>query len=149
MTSAILIKPSLTMRIGIGKLLGFIFGLLGFLTLPLLDANTDFSFRLGILFWYSTVGAIIGVYGVYTRHPVLKIPMPWWFRAPVIGAWMNFVLTLFIQQDIQSIMVSVTGITDGALVSPYWFVLEGAIVGLIIGWMATKYAGEGPESAVH
>ena len=43
----------------------------------------------------NSLGAVIGVFGVYTSHPVLHIPLPWWVRAPAIGGWMNFVLTLF------------------------------------------------------
>jgi hypothetical protein len=37
----------------------------------------------------------IGVFGVFDRHPVLYFPMPWYVRAPIIGAWVNFVLMLF------------------------------------------------------
>jgi hypothetical protein len=44
-------------------------------------------------------GAIIGVFGVITYHPLLRLSMPWWFRAPLTGAWMNFVLTFFAYID--------------------------------------------------
>jgi uncharacterized membrane-anchored protein YhcB (DUF1043 family) len=30
--------------------------------------------------------------------------------------------------------------------SPFWFTGEGAIVGLIIGYLATRLGGEGPET---
>lgn len=143
-----LTKPSLTLRIGIGKFLGFTIGLAGFLLLPVLYENADWSLRWGILFWYTTLGAIIGVFGVYARHPVLNLPLPWWVRSPMIGAWMNFVLTLFVYRDFQAIMIAITG-QSGAITSPYWFVLEGAIVGLIIGFMATKFAGEGSKTVTH
>ena len=33
-----------------------------------------------------------------------------------------------------------------AAVSPWWFVAEGAVAGLIIGYLATKLGGEGKES---
>jgi hypothetical protein len=32
------------------------------------------------------------------------------------------------------------------LTSPFWFVLEGAIVGLIMGYFATRFGGEGEET---
>jgi hypothetical protein len=35
------------------------------------------------LLWYTTLGAIIGV---FTWHPVLKLPLPWWIRAQALGA---------------------------------------------------------------
>lgn len=30
--------------------------------------------------------------------------------------------------------------------SPFWFVLEGAVIGLIIGFFATRFGGEGAET---
>jgi hypothetical protein len=88
-------KPSLVTRIAIGKGIGFLVGLIGFVFLPFFLPEAGWLIRWGILLWYTTLGAIIGVFGVFTWHPVLKLPMPWWIRAPVIGAWMNFVLTFF------------------------------------------------------
>ncbi|MFL2546001.1 MAG: hypothetical protein ACJ0SL_01340 [Candidatus Rariloculaceae bacterium] len=35
--------------------------------------------------------------------------------------------------------------TDGALTSPFWFAAEGAIIGGIIGYFATRFGGEGKE----
>jgi len=35
----------------------------------------------------------------------------------------------------------------GVLSSPFWFTAEGAIIGLIIGYFATRFAGEGEETA--
>ncbi len=142
-------KPSLMTRIAVGKLVGFIFGLLGFLYLILFLPATDPLLGWGVLFWYTTVGAVIGVYGVYSRHPILDLPMPWWMRAPVIGAWMNFVLVFFAYDKLQALMIDMFGAPTGttsSLTSPWWFVLEGAIVGLVIGWLATRFGGEGPET---
>jgi hypothetical protein len=135
-------NPSLVGRIAIGKGIGFIFGLAGFVLLPLILPEATWQLRWGILLWYTTVGAIIGVFGVFTWHPVLKLPLPWWFRAPVIGAWMNFVLTFFAYAEMSNFLLNGLG-TSGVLSSPFWFVLEGAIVGIIIGYFATRFGGEG------
>ncbi len=134
--------PSLTNRIVIGKLVGFGVGLIGFITLPTFYPEATWMLRWGVLFWYVTVGAFIGMVGVYTRHPVLMMPMPWWFRAPVVGAWMNFVLTLFAFESFEGIMQAMVG-ADSAYNSPFWFVAEGTLVGALIGYIATRYAGEG------
>ena len=138
-------NPSLTTRIAIGKLIGFIIGLIGFIALPWFWPDATWMLRWGILLWYTTLGAIIGVYGVFTWHPILKLPMPWWFRAPLIGGWMNFVLTFFAWNEMAT-MLSVMFGADGLLTSPFWFVAEGALVGLLIGYLATRFGGEGKET---
>lgn len=135
-------NPSLVTRIAIGKAIGFLFGLIGFASLPYFLPDYDLLLRWGILLWYPTLGAIIGIFGVYTYHPILKLPLPWWLRAPIVGAWMNLVLTFFAYDNMQIVMSAIFG-EDGVLTSPFWFVAEGAIVGLIIGYFATMFGGEG------
>ena len=141
-------NPSLMTRIAVGKGVGFVFGLIGFIFLPSLYPDASEMLRWGILLWYITFGAIIGVFGVLTWNPVLKMRMPWWFMSPWIGAWLNFVLVLFAYDDMQAFLMSVFG-PDGALSSPFWFAAEGAIIGLLIGYLATRFGGEGPETAGH
>ncbi len=138
-------KPSLVTRIAVGKGVGFVVGLAGFLLLPYLAPEAGWLIRWGVLLWYTTLGAIIGVFGVVTWHPVLKLPLPWWFRAPCLGAWMNFVLTFFAYDTMKDMLVAMFG-ADGALTSPFWFTLEGALVGLLIGYAATRFGGEGKET---
>ncbi len=77
-------------------------------------------------------------------HPILKLPFPWWFRAPFLGAWMNFVLTFFAYDLIQSMIVNLFG-EKGLINSPFWFTAEGALVGFVIGFFATRFCGEGKE----
>ena len=141
-------NPSLTTRIAIGKGLGALFGIAGFIYLTVYPVEGNGLLRWGILLWYPTVGAVIGMIGVYTWHPVLNLPMPWWFRAPLVGAWMNFTLTFFAYDAMSAVMVSTFG-SDGLLASPFWFTAEGAVVGLIIGYFATRFGGEGPETVAN
>jgi hypothetical protein len=138
-------NPSLVTRIVVGKIIGFLFGLAGLIFLPYFLPEAGWMARWGILFWYTTVGAVVGMAGVMTWHPVLHLPMPWWVRAPVIGAWMNFVLVFFAHELMTDMLVSVFG-ADGVLQSPFWFVSEGALVGLVIGYFATRLGGEGPAT---
>lgn len=137
--------PSLITRIAIGKSIGFVVGLLGFFFVPHFAPELGSLFQWEILLWYTTLGAIVGIFGVFTQHPVLNFPMPWWVRSPVLGAWMNFVLAFFAYDAMQVAMHAVFG-ADSFLQSPFWFVLEGAIVGLFIGYFATKFGSEGPET---
>ncbi len=138
-------NPSLITRIAIGKMLGFALGLIGLIVIPFIWPDSSWMERLGFLFWYTTVGAFIGLVGVFTWHPILKLPMPWWFRSTLVGAWMNFVLTLFIYDRLAEMMLELMG-ENGLFLSPFWFVAEGAIVGILIGYFATRFGGEGPET---
>jgi len=138
-------NPSLVTRMAIGKGIGFLFGLAGFIILPFIFPEADWQLRWGLLLWYTTMGAIIGVFGVFTYHPILKLPFPWWIRAPFVGAWLNFVLTFFVYDTIKAMLVTMFG--DGGIFnSPFWLVAEGALVGLVIGYFATKFGGEGKET---
>jgi hypothetical protein len=144
-----LTPQSLTLRIGLGKLIGFGIGILGFIFLPYIAPESSMMLRFGLLLWYATIGAIIGVFGVYTHHPVLNLPLPWWIRALIIGGWMNFVLVLFAYDQFAYLMQAVTvwGSTlgMGTLISPFWFVGEGALIGLLMGWFCTRFGGEGRD----
>ncbi|MEM9622148.1 MAG: hypothetical protein AAF993_10895 [Pseudomonadota bacterium] len=136
-------NPSLITRITIGKAIGLVIGLCAMLSMPLIYPDATWSFRVGMLLWYPTVGSFIAVFGVFTWHPILHLTMPWWFRAPLVGAWMNFVLTFFIYDQLQMILTQ--SVFDGVS-SPFWFVLEGAMVGLLIGYFATLLGGEGKDT---
>ena len=138
--------PSLFMRIAIGKSVGFVVGLLAFAALSLLAPASEVLLRWGVLLWYTTLGAIIGVYGVFSHHPVLRLPLPWWVRAPAIGAWMNLVLVMIAFDSFRVMMAEFPTLLDAGLGSPFWLVAEGGLVGALIGWLATKWAGEGPAT---
>ncbi|NQU69191.1 MAG: hypothetical protein HQ514_01505 [Rhodospirillales bacterium] len=136
-----IVSPGLAKRVGIAKGVGFLFGLVGFICLPYFWPEADWMTRWGILLWYGTLGGIIGLFGASTPHPVLKFDMPWWFLAPFLGAWMNFVLTFFAYDMMAEVMLSTFG-ADGMLSSPYWFVAEGAVIGLVISYVAIKFGGD-------
>jgi hypothetical protein len=135
-------KPSILTRITVAKLIGLLLGVIGFFAAPAFGID-DMRLRIGILFWYLIVGAFIGMAGVFTWHPMLKMKMPWWFMGPWIGAWMNFVLIMMTWEIFAPLMA------DGrfwGFTSPWWCVVEGAIVGLLIGGLTSWIGGEGPET---
>ncbi|MCK9996268.1 MAG: hypothetical protein KAH56_08325 [Candidatus Krumholzibacteria bacterium] len=75
--------------------------------------------------------------------------MPFWVRGPVFGAWFNLVLAFLMYEKLSVLMQELGGAFSG-VTSPFWIVLEGAVLGLVIDAVATKIAGEGmpaPESA--
>ena len=65
-------KPSLMTRIVVGKSIGFLVGLSGFIFLPYLLPEAGWLIRWGLLLWYTTFGATIGVFGGEGRECVDK-----------------------------------------------------------------------------
>ena len=55
---------------------------------------------------------------------------------------MNFVLTFFASDTMAAMLVAMFG-ENGIMQSPFWFTVEGAIIGLVIGYFATRFGGEG------
>ena len=133
---------SLITRIAIGKSFGFIVGLTAFYFIPHFLPEHHASLKWGVMVWYITFGAIIGVFGVYTKVPVINLSLAWWFRGPYIGAWLNLVIALIAYKTLEELLISAFGI-DSAFTSPFWMVLEGAIIGFVIDFFATKYGGQG------
>ena len=135
-------RPSLVIRIAVGKMAGLAFGLAAFFTIPALAPGTPEMFRWGVMLWYLSLGAFIGVAGVISRHPVLKMEMSWWMIGGGIGAWMNFVLVLLAHDPALAVMSEAFG-AGSALANPFWLVVEGLVVGLVIGWLTHRFGGEG------
>ena len=129
-------------RVGTGKALGLLIGLAGFLMIPSIWPSENMWLRVGILMWYTTFGAIIGVFGLFNEHPMFKFRMPFWFRGPIFGAWFNLVLA-FLMHDKLAVLIPQLGGAFAGLKSPFWIVLEGAILGLLIDGITTRVAGEG------
>lgn len=140
-------KPSITLRIAWGKILGLLVGIIGFFAFPYFWPDAELTFRIGFLFWYLILGAMIGLTGIYTSNPVLNIKISWWMRGLSVGAWFNFVLLMFTYDEISQIMLSNFG-SNSILSSPWWLVAEGAIFGLILDFVLTKIAGEGYQTVV-
>lgn len=134
-------------RIGTAKILGLIIGLAGFFMIPALWPGEGMQLRVGILLWYTTFGVFIGILGMFNHHPLLKFQMPFWFRGIVFGAWFNLILAFLMYDKLSLLMQQLEG-AFGGIESPFWIVLEGAMVGLVIDAVTTKHAGEGlPETS--
>ena len=135
-------NPSLLTRITIAKTIGGIVGLIAFFVAPLIYPEIELFTRIGVLFWYPTVGGFVGLSGVMNCHPIIHIALPWWFRSVFVGAWMNFLLVFFAHE----VMTELLARAVGPGTSPFWFVLVGAVVGGLMGYTATRFGGEGPPT---
>lgn len=138
-------NPSVMTRIAVGKAVGLALGAIGFGVLQFVLPDIDAFLPWAVLLWYTTLGAIIGVYGVIAWHPILQLPLPWWVRAPLIGGWMNCLVVLFAHDSLQTVLSGLLTLTNG-IGSPFWFVAEGALAGLVIGFFATRFGGEGKHT---
>lgn len=135
-------NPSLMTRIAIAKSIGLVVGVIAFFVAPTIYPEMEMLFRVGILLWYPTLGAFVGLFGVMNWHPLLQIALPWWFRSIFIGAWMNFLLVFF-AYDVMSEWLARAVAPD---TSPFWFVLFGGLIGGVMGYTATRFGGEGPST---
>lgn len=133
-------------RVGTAKMVGFLIGLIAFLIIPSIWPSESMWLRVGVLLWYGTFGAFIGIVGLINEHPMFKFRMPFWFRGLVFGAWLNLVLA-FLMHDKLAVLIPQLGGALSGLKSPFWIVLEGAVLGLLIDGIATRVAGEGMPSA--
>ncbi len=135
---------SISGRIFLGKVIGLIIGLIVIIILPSYGFPLISEFGVGALIMFVLMGATIGFAGIFNRHPVLDFKMHWWFRGPAVGFvfYLMFVLLSYENINIlmQSDLVSWTG-----LVSPYWALLDGIVIGAIMGFVETKFAGEGSD----
>ena len=142
-----LTKPSITLRVGYGKFFGLVVGVIAYFALTQMAPETDFTFRFGFLVWYLTFGAVIGLMGIFTHSPLVNLKIPWWMRGLFAGAWLNFVLLMFIYDEISVILLDIFG-AQSLFSAPWWFVAEGAFVGWIMDYLLTRFAGEGSHTVV-
>lgn len=128
--------------VAIGKLTGILVGLIAFFAAPNVLPEAGWRLPWGLLFWYITFGAVVGAFGSSPQYPELPVRLPWWVRAAGIGAWLNFVLTFFAWDRMKAVLAAAVG---GG--SPWWFVLWGAVLGLLIGFLATRFGGASGSAA--
>lgn len=133
-------RHSVINRIIIGKTIGFVAGLFVFLMMPFLGADLDFKFGLGLIVFYVILGALTAFMGTIDRHPWLKFPMPWWVSGALMGLIMHFMLVLLTYDQFAAIMQSMDVFS---MTSPWWVLIDGTILGLIMAFVETRLAGEG------
>lgn len=133
-------KSSISNRIIVGKSLGFVLGGLAFFFLTRLNIPISTEFMLGLWFFYIILGAVIGLMGSMTHHPIFKFRMRAGFRGAIMGMVMHLMLVLLAFDQISQIAVSINIFN---MHCPYWALLDGVIIGCVMDLIVTKYAGEG------
>lgn len=135
---------SVSGRILIGKIIGLIVGLLCLALLPGIGFPVFSVFGLGTLVMFMLMGTMIGFIGQFDRHPLFDFRMPWYFRGAMVGAafMLMFILLSYgpLMVVMQSSLVSWTGLS-----SPFWALIDGVVIGMIMAYTETKIAGEGKD----
>ncbi len=135
---------SISGRLVVGKTIGLILGILVMLMLPLFNIPIMSMFGFGTLVMFMLMGVLTAFMGIFDRHPMFDIKMPWWIRGPVVGATFMLMYVLF-TYDMMLPMMDSELITWTGLSSPFWAILDGVWIGALMGFLETKLAGEGPK----
>ena len=123
-------------RLALGTAFGALIGLGAFVLVPVLAEEADPWLRWGLLLWHPTLGAVAA--GLADHGPAR---LPRWAAGALVGGWMTAVLTFFAHGQIRLVLQAVLG-GDAAFTSPFWFVLEGALVGALVGLAIDRFGAE-------
>ena len=129
-------------RVAIGKMIGLIVGLVCLAFLPGFGFPTLSFFGLGTLIMFVLMGTLIGFVGQFDRHPALDFAMPWWFRGSAVGFAFMLMFVLLSYGSLEFIMQS-SLIAWTGLQSPFWALIDGVIIGMLMAYCETRFAGEG------
>ncbi len=121
----------------ISKFTALVIGIILFLLLPLFDKNISQLTRWGILLWYPTVAGLIGAAALVTEEPFFNIKISWWLRGVLLGTWMNTLLVLFATEAMIDCAI-LFHLSGGSLLSPFWFVVDGTLVGLLFAFIVDR-----------
>jgi len=138
---------SITGRIAIGKTIGFIVGVIVMSFLPSFGIPVFSMFGFGTMLMLVLMGATTGFMGMFDRHPALGFKTPWWISGPFVGAFFMLMYVLFTYETLE-LMIASDLISWMGLTSPFWALLDGIIIGGVMGFVESKFAGEGPKLPV-
>ncbi len=133
LTDSTTLRTMILRRIVIGKVMGAVIGGLVFFVTPWLGFEMAPSLRLGVWLMYVMMGAMIGLMGLYDRHPWFGFALPWWVRGPVIGVSFHLLLALLAWEPLGLLMTQVPW-----FMSPWWVLCDGLIVGALMDWAASE-----------
>lgn len=129
--------PPIIAGITLAKVVVSLAGIIVFLLLPVFVPDIDPVARWALLFWYPTIAGVAAASNIADLIDIKFMRWQWWLRSVLIGAWLNLIVTLFATDTMQDYSMLVH-LSFGLLTSQFWFVGDGAIIGLIAGFTATR-----------
>ena len=135
--------PSMMRRALIAKSAGMAVGCLILLITPWIYPNVGFDTLIGWWLWMIAFGGIIALAGLYDRVPLFGWPLPFWIRGPFLGLALFLILALIAEQDISAWLAQAPDWWPQSLRNRFLILIDGALLGLIFDWLATRWGGEG------
>ncbi len=135
-------KHSVNARLTVAIVLSIVIGVAVMLILPVFGLEIFSMYSFGMLLMFILMGRAIGFAGTVDKVPVIGIKAKWWVCGPFLGAayMLMFVLLTYTTAAVffNSALVALLGLR-----SPFWALVDGAIIGAIIAFVTKRLAGEG------
>ena len=133
---------SVTGRMFVGVSIGLTLGVAMILLSPLFGFPIFSMFGFGTMLTFILMGMFIGLVGMFDYHPIFGFKMRWWIRGSVAGFLFMLMYILLSHSSLEVVMQS-TLVSWTGFASPFWALIDGTVLGAIIGLLETKIAGEG------
>jgi hypothetical protein len=118
-------------HMAIAKLAGLAVGLVYFFALPSLTDQIALNLRWGLLLWYLSLGAVIGLSGLALRQMMPRRRVPGWLIGAGVGLWFNFLAMVLGWQMIGELLAGFA--LPAELNTPLILLPEGIVLGGLIG----------------
>lgn len=138
-------KPNLLTRLVLGKLLGLGLGGTIFLTVPSMVAEPFPLLGWGFLCWYVLFGSMIGLAGIFDKHPLFGWSFGPLLRGALLGGLMHLGLGLLMADTLAWVAQNYPFSSFSAQSPVIGFVFEGVIWGIIFDLVCTRYGGQGKK----
>jgi hypothetical protein len=137
-------QHSVTKRFIVGVTTGAIIGLISMFLFMLFGFSLFSMFGLGTLLLFVFMGMVTAFVGQFDRHPIFHFKISWCLRGIVIGIGFMLMYVLLTYPTLE-IMMRSSIIAWTGMTSPFWVLIDGFFIGLLMSYLETKIAGEGSE----
>lgn len=135
--------PNLYKRSFCWKSIWFAMSIVWFIYLSVLDKDNNFVLLTWwVLLWYPTIWWIIGIMWVMDKSPILNFRLYLW-RGLIIWAFMNWLLGLLASEPILLMINTITPYEVTTWLFFTAFIIEWAVIWLLIDYVTTKFYWEG------
>jgi len=137
---------SIAGRIAVGVITGLSIGILLALTMPLYAMPIMSKFSAGTILLFMLMGFTLGLVGMFDRHPLFGFKLNWVNRGIIAGIVFTLIYILIGYDTLALIMQACLerfSFFPRWMNSPFWMLIDGSIIGLIISYTETKFAKEG------